>query len=586
MKRFKKQKREKFAWILTKSLAVAIALSCVFAVGFQTYMRETINSQMNSQADSEIAKLSAQISERTNYVESRLLMSDISNRLSLYTGYNVTIEQLPLFDPSCKHMVQIVPNYSKNCHAITAVTDREGNIVASSRMNLQVFLMFDNDKEKDEYRGFYSCDIDTIKSPMMNELINEFHTTDLNVLTELRADTMYINKKDRTFIPHECQLLTSTYKKRGFFGDDSTFLLTTDEIEKEETKEFTIDINDLDVDSSDYELMTVHYGISSKNGNPRYSFFGFYGTDTDAFDSYADEFSNLSENWASYSYRGNNDGTATFGRNMSINTNGELYEICVRYVIDYMEPQLVRYYWTYTLLVAAILVLIAVLYAWRRNVSNKVKYAMEDFQRDLTNDLAHDIKTPLTAIGGYAENILDGGLSDDERERYLRSILDNVASTDSMVNRTLQLNTMDSSKLKREKISAEELVESAMKKYAIMLEEKNITFSIKGSAEVKCSRASLETIVENLVSNAVKYTSENGRINAELSRNRLVITNTVASKVDVKKLKQPFVRGDASRSNTQGSGLGLSLADRAAQLNGMKLTLACSDSEFRAELKF
>ena len=40
MKRFKKQKREKFAWILTKSLAVALALSCVFAVGFQTYMYE------------------------------------------------------------------------------------------------------------------------------------------------------------------------------------------------------------------------------------------------------------------------------------------------------------------------------------------------------------------------------------------------------------------------------------------------------------------------------------------------------------------------------------------------------------------
>ena len=72
-------------------------------------------------------------------------------------------------------------------------------------------------------------------------------------------------------------------------------------------------------------------------------------------------------------------------------------------------------------------------------------------------------------------------------------------------------------------------------------------FSIKGSAEVKCSRASLETIVENLVSNAVKYTSENGRINAELSRNRLVITNTVASKCGVKKLKQPFGRGDACR---------------------------------------
>ena len=98
--------------------------------------------------------------------------------------------------------------------------------------------------------------------------------------------------------------------------------------------------------------------------------------------------------------------------------------------------------------------------------------------------------------------------------------------------------------------------------------------------------SSLGTIVENLVSNAVKYTTENGTINAELDKKRLVITNTVAAKVDVKKLKQPFVRGDASRSNTQGSGLGLSLADRAAVMNGMVLKLACTDTEFRAELKF
>ena len=154
------------------------------------------------------------------------------------------------------------------------------------------------------------------------------------------------------------------------------------------------------------------------------------------------------------------------------------------------------------------------------------------------------------------------------------------------MSRTLQLNTMDGSKLGREKVSVGELVESAVKKYDIVLEEKNITFKTSGSAKVKTNRASLDTIVENLISNAVKYTSENGNISAELSNKRLVITNTVAAKVDVKKLKQPFVRGDSSRSNVQGSGLGLSLADRAAHMNGMELKLACSDTEFMAELRF
>ena len=586
MKRFKKQKREKFAWILTKSLAVALALSCVFAVGFQTYMRETINKQLEMQIESESADLMELISQRTQYAEPHLLMNDISSVLSMYTCYNVTLEHPPMFDPSSMHMVQIVPNYSEKCHDISVLVDKDGNIVASSRMNFQVLLLFEKDKDKDKYRGFYSCDIETLSGKGIEELISGFRSAEANVYTELCADSMYINKKDRTFIPHEGQLRITTYKKSGIFDDDSTFLLTTDEIEKEETKEFTIDINDLDVDSSDYELMTVHHGISNKIENPRYSLLGFFGTDRDAFDSYADEFSYRYESGSSYSYRGNSDGTATFARNYNVTLNGEHYMFSIRYIFNYMEPHLVRYFWTYTLLVAAILVLIAVLYAWRRNVSNKVKYAMEDFQRDLTNALAHDIKTPLTAIGGYAENILEGGLSGDEEQKYLRSIIDNVSATDSMVSRTLQLNTMDGSKLGREKVSVGELVESAVKKYDIALEEKNITFKTSGSAKVKTNRASLDTIVENLISNAVKYTSENGNISAELSNKRLVITNTVAAKVDVKKLKQPFVRGDSSRSNVQGSGLGLSLADRAAHMNGMELKLACSDTEFMAELKF
>ncbi|MDO4863576.1 MAG: HAMP domain-containing sensor histidine kinase [Ruminococcus sp.] len=587
MKRFRKAKREKAWWVFTKSAAVALVLACVFAIGFQTFLYKTVTSQCRNEmaynTTSHLEKISDIVSKKETDED---IFRETDTRLSMYTHYEIYLEQFGLLDPQSMHAIQIGPTYGKGCHAVSALVDSDGNIVASNERKLITLLLFDKDKENDPDRGFYICDEEKLGMGVVDNLYEDYAELSgdnaKNIYVSLEADSMYINKKDHTFVPHEGRFIIETYKPKGFFkGEENGPTYITDKTEiKTETKEFEIDI-----DSPDFELTEVHQGISSES-NPRYALFNFWGADKEVFGSFENEFTHPDESWSSYSYRGNNDGTAVFGDNVSLTINKERYTLMTRYIVNYMEPSLVRYYWTYTILVAALLLIIALLYAWRRCVRNKAEYAMEDYQRDLTNTLAHDIKTPLTAIGGYAENILDGGLSEDEEQKYLRSILDNVAFTDSMVSRTLRLNTMSEQRLTREKVNAAELVESAMKKYEVLLEEKNITFTLKGSAEVKANRASLVTIIENLVSNAVKYTSENGTIRADLDRKRLVLTNTVASKVDVKELKQPFVRGDASRSNVQGSGLGLSLAERAAQLSGMAVKLSCSDSEFRSELRF
>ncbi len=78
---------------------------------------------------------------------------------------------------------------------------------------------------------------------------------------------------------------------------------------------------------------------------------------------------------------------------------------------------------------------------------------------------------------------------------------------------------------------------------------------------------------------------KNGEIKGNFNKKSITITNTVSKKVDTKDLKRPFVRGDKSRSNAKGSGLGLSIADRAAESNGLKLKISCTDKEFKAELK-
>ena len=186
------------------------------------------------------------------------------------------------------------------------------------------------------------------------------------------------------------------------------------------------------------------------------------------------------------------------------------------------------------------------------------------------------------AIGGYTENILDGRLAKDEQQRYLNSILDNVRFTDSIVNRTLYLNRMDTAgKAANERFAAESVLEAVTRKYMPLLNEKNISYSSSGSTELNTDREKFETLIENLLSNAVKYTPDNGSVKAVLDKKSIVITNTVENTIETKDLKNPFVRGDASRSNTEGCGLGLSIAQTVIRM----LDISCANREFRAEIK-
>ncbi|MBQ4534658.1 MAG: HAMP domain-containing histidine kinase, partial [Ruminococcus sp.] len=265
----------------------------------------------------------------------------------------------------------------------------------------------------------------------------------------------------------------------------------------------------------------------------------------------------------------------------------EPHTVYLIYMVNYRTDTFIRYYLSRIALFSLLVLGITALYCWRKNIINKTKYAMEDYQRDLTNHLAHDIKTPLMAIGGYTENIMEGQLSDEEQKEYLSAILKNIEFTDSIINRTLLLNRLDNtSEMKSEKISVEKTVSDAISKYKPMFEEKNIRITTEGSAEVKADRTSFEKIVENLVSNAVKYTPENGTVKITADKKQLIVSNTVKEKIDTKELKTPFVRGDKSRSNTDGCGLGLSIAERAAAVNGFKLNVSCTDAEFKTVIKF
>ncbi|WP_044973746.1 HAMP domain-containing sensor histidine kinase [Ruminococcus sp. HUN007] len=125
------------------------------------------------------------------------------------------------------------------------------------------------------------------------------------------------------------------------------------------------------------------------------------------------------------------------------------------------------------------------------------------------------------AIGGYAENILDGKLTDEEQKEYLEAIIENVEFADSTMSRTLMLNSMDGNAgFKYETTDVGKVVSEVVKKYEPLLEQNNISFSLEGSATVKAESTSFEKIVENLISNAVKYTPDNGSIKVTADRKK------------------------------------------------------------------
>jgi signal transduction histidine kinase len=238
--------------------------------------------------------------------------------------------------------------------------------------------------------------------------------------------------------------------------------------------------------------------------------------------------------------------------------------------------------------IVVLMVFAAMLLSWRRYTIDKADCAMEDYQRSITNNLAHDIKTPLAAIGGYAENLgemlKDGG--DEKQQRYAQSIIDNVTRIDEVINRALKLNKIDQAdKLSVCSMSLRSITEECIKRYADQLESRGITYKTEGDAEVKADKEMMQTAIDNLISNAAKYTRTDGEIKVTIDKRRMKVVNTVSGRIETAELKKPFVRGDKARTDRSGSGLGLSIAESALARNGFGLKISSTETEFTAEIR-
>ena len=576
---FRKKKRNTLPVLLAKYICSALLLTAAFAVGFQQWIGYYVHYQCQHQIDDEESYTQNQINQLAAEYEGTDLMREISGRMALYTHYDIIID-----DPFGRtdKMIQMVPIFSPKCHAAKALIDEDGNVIASNKLTWMTALVFKKGNgEKIPENGWYYCDRDAISIPEVQQLYEDYlalsQQEDYERYLDISIESAYVNTADHTFIPHK-GTMTLTQVERT---PETLF-------EVSKTDENLIDSKDIDItiDIENYKLMTMH-SVGSQNDYPQMMLPFPQGETPENLAAFANEFIFRNEqSYSSYDHQAHKDGTATYVRSCPIYIDKQKFWLTHCLTVNMKDPLLVAFYWRWTVAFAVGIFLLALALCWRRYTISKTKYAFEDYQRDLTNHLAHDIKTPLTAIGGYTENLMEGQLTAAEQQQYLQGILDNVTFTDSLINRTLNLNNMDGSKKpEREKLSAGSLAEETFSKYAPMLSEKEIRYSVQGSTEVKAERASFVSILENLIGNAVRYTPKAGEIKVTISKKHIVITNTVTEKIRTKDLKRLFVRGDKARSNSGGAGLGLSIAERAALLNGFTLKISCNDTAFKADLK-
>lgn len=567
MKRKNRRKRTTFLRLFLPGMILPVLLTAVLGIYLSVFIRMRVYR--------DISKYRGQLT--SEYVRNSTLTKKIpdSVMLALYTADDYQTGYA-LLDPAFWVEPQI--------ESLAFTFDRDGNILNNSstaRMSILIRMT----EEPDSYEWF-SYDPWEYDIPVLNEAIAEVladSKTD-GYMYEYDISSLYLNRETHKMVPH---IINIKKLKEPFLGIPYVGKADEQEIN---SYQVTADVPPL---PEGYVLTELPSRQDDAGVYPR-SMQIVIGTKPELFDKvaakYKDEIADLLSkniNAARFSDNRWEQSEEAYIEKLNLNTEEAGILTYNRMVLTGFTVWR-RLYFMLGLVFSAMTLFVLTL-CIIRNAKNKAQYAFEDYQRALTNNLAHDLKTPLAVIGGYTENVLQmrQDTGEEKELEYLRSIMKNVAYTDEIIRKTLQLSeTEQVSKLRKTELDAAKLVHDLTEKYSAALEVRGIALHVSGSAVILADEDMFTAAAENLISNAVKYTPDGGSIRITLSRKQLAVVNDAAENVDTKHLTMPFVKGDKARSDKRSSGLGLAIAAAAAERSGFSLKLECRDKQFTAVLCF
>ncbi len=202
--------------------------------------------------------------------------------------------------------------------------------------------------------------------------------------------------------------------------------------------------------------------------------------------------------------------------------------------------------------------------------------AMNDMMKnDFINNVSHEFKTPLSAIEGYAKLLSNKKLPPEKVEEYANNILFNSKRLTTMTGNILLLSTLDNSRiiLNKAKFHLDEQIREMILLYQSEWDKKNIELDIDLAEFEFCGDKDLLSHVwQNLISNAVKFCNENGKITVKLNKREgkteFQVSNTGyhVKEDEIEKIFDKFYQSDTSRAS-KGNGLGLSIVKKVVDLH-------------------
>ena len=213
------------------------------------------------------------------------------------------------------------------------------------------------------------------------------------------------------------------------------------------------------------------------------------------------------------------------------------------------------------------------------------EHKLDNMRKEFVANVSHELKTPITTIKSYTETLMDNGI-DNETGKMFLTVIDNECDRMArLVKDLLQLSNLDYKKTvwKKEEVSINKLLDDILLKLEFAFKDKNHKLELNMEEDlpnIVIDKDGIEQVILNIISNAIKYTEENGTIEISLINENNFVNIKVKDngigipEEDQKRIFERFYRVEKGRSRELGgTGLGLSIAKQIIEAYQGEITL-------------